>query len=147
MYPHTHRLPISYKKGNGFDIKYANHFMREGYALPLYKYRQERIHTRMGYVQYIYKNRDTYSAFEDFSFPIVLYDRKGIIAAANKRFRDFTEIKEDDIRPGKINIFDYLDDENAGLLETAHNAFDGKGGATSMFITICIEKILASLQE
>ena len=90
------------------------------------KYHPERIHKRVDYVQYIYKHRDTYSAFESFMFPIVIYDRNGTISAANKMFRDFTEIKQDDIQFEKTNIFDYLNDRNAGLLEVAHNAFDGK---------------------
>ena len=90
------------------------------------KYRPERVHKRVDYVQYIYKHRDTYSAFESFMFPIIVYDRDGIVAAANSMFREFTEIKEDDIKLNKINIFDYLDDRNAGLMEAAHNIFDGK---------------------
>lgn len=94
--------------------------------MALYKYRPERIHKRMGYVQYAYKNRDTYSAFEDCTFPIALYNRDGIIAAVNKRFYDFTGVKDIDIQHGKINIFELFDNENAGLLEAARNAFDGK---------------------
>ena len=90
------------------------------------KYRPERIHTRIDYVQYIYKLRDEYSAFESFMFPIVIYNRDGTIAAANSMFRDFTGIKEDDIKFKKINIYDYLDETNAGLVEAARNAFDGK---------------------
>ena len=92
----------------------------------MYKYRPERVHTRVGYVRYIYRLRDTYSAFESFMFPIVIYGRGGIIAAANSMFRDFTEIKKDDIQLEIINIFDYLDDKNAGLVEAARNVFDGK---------------------
>ena len=90
------------------------------------KYHAERVHKRVGYVQYIYKMRDTYSAFESFMFPIVIYRRDGTIAAANKDFRYFTEITEVDIQIEKINLYDYLDDTNAGLVEAAHNAFNGK---------------------
>ena len=90
------------------------------------KYHPDRVHKRVDYAQYIYKMRDTYSAFESFIFPIVIYSRDGTIAAANKDFRYLTEIKEDDIQLKKVNIFDYLDDTNAGLIEAARNAFDGK---------------------
>ena len=93
--------------------------------MALYKYRPERIHTRMSYVQYIYINRGVYSAFELFSFPIVIYARDGVVAAANRMFRDFTEIKDDDIRLGKINIFDYIDNSNDGLDEAVRMAFSG----------------------
>jgi len=58
-------------------------------------------------------------------FPIVIYSRDGTIAAANKDFRYFTEITEDDIQIEKINLYDYLDDTNAGFVEAAHSAFDG----------------------
>ena len=93
--------------------------------MALYKYHPERIHTRMSYVQYIYINRGVYSAFELFSFPIVIYARDGVVAAANRMFRDFTEIKDDDIRLGKINIFDYIDNSNDGLDEAVRMAFSG----------------------
>jgi len=81
----------------------------------------------VGYVQYIYKNTDLYPTnFENFSFPIVIYDRDGIITAANWHFRGIAGITSDDIKNGTVNVFDRLNDKNAGLVEAAHNAFDGR---------------------
>ena len=88
------------------------------------KYDPERVYKRVDYVRYIYRLRNEYSAFESFMFPIVIYSRDGTIAAANSMFRDLTIITETDIQLGKINIFDYLDNSNAGLFKAAQNAFD-----------------------
>ena len=90
------------------------------------KYNSDSVHKRVDYVQYIYKNKIYPTNFEYFYFPIAVYDRDGIIAAANRKFRDLTEIMEADIAQKKTSIFDYLDDENSGLAEAARNAFDGK---------------------
>ena len=93
--------------------------------MALYKYRLERLNARIGYVQYIYSLRETKKAFDNFIFPIVVYSRDGTITAANRKFREFTKIKEDNIQLEKINIFDLLDNENTELVEAAHMAFSG----------------------
>jgi len=81
----------------------------------------------VGYVQYIYHNTDRHpNNFENFTFPIVVYDRNGIITAANQDFRDISGVVPDDIHNGTVNIFDHLNDKNAGFVETAQNVFDGK---------------------
>ena len=91
------------------------------------KYNPDSVHKRVGYVQYIYQNTDLYPTnFEVFSFPIVVYDRNGIITAANKCFRELAGVMSDDILGGAVNIFDCFDDHNAEFVEAAHNAFDGK---------------------
>ena len=93
--------------------------------MALYKYRHERIHTRMGYVKYLFTHEYNLSLFDSFSFPIIVYDSDGIITAANMDFRNLTEIKEDDIQQKKVNIFDYIDKENDGLEEAVRMAFSG----------------------
>jgi len=92
----------------------------------LNKYHPERIHKRVDYVQHLYWDNELYSLFEGFIYAIAVYGRDGIIEAANRKFRDFTKIRGDEIQLKKINIFDYIDDTNVGLVEAAHNAFDGK---------------------
>ena len=92
----------------------------------MYKYRHERLQSRMDHVQYMYQIRESSAVFENFVFPIVIYARDGTIAAANKRFRKLAEIREDDIQRKKANIFDYIDNnDNYGLEEAVHIAFSG----------------------
>jgi len=93
--------------------------------VALYKYNFERIHTRMNYIQYLFTHKNHRSLFDSFLFPIVVYDRDGTIAAANNMFRDFTGINEDDIQLKKVNIFDYIENENDGLEEAVRMAFSG----------------------
>ena len=90
------------------------------------QYNPERVHTRVAYIQYIYKNEIYPEAFDNFVLPIAVYGRSGIIAKANDTFRKLTGIRSDDIQNGAVNIFACLDDKNTVLTEAAHNAFDGK---------------------
>ena len=90
------------------------------------KYNPERVHTRVGYIQYIYKNEIYPEAFENFVLPLAVYDRGGIIAQANDTFRKLAGLRSDDIQNGAVNIFERLDDKNTVLIEAAHNVFDGK---------------------
>ena len=91
------------------------------------KYNPENVHKRVDYVQYIYKNTALYpNNFENFTYPIAVYNRDGIIAGANKFFRKLAGITMDDIRRKKANIFDCLNDKNTGLLEAAHEVFDSR---------------------
>ena len=91
------------------------------------KYNPDSVHKRVGYVQYMYNNTDLFPTnFESLSFPIAVYNRDGIITAANKYFREVAGILSDDIKNGIVNIFDCLDDKNAEFVEAVHNAFDGK---------------------
>ena len=89
------------------------------------KYNPYSVHRRVDYVQYIYKNKIYPNHFEDFYFPIAVYDRNGIIAEANRKFRNLAKITENEIRDKKANIFDYINASDTGLAEAAHNAFDG----------------------
>ena len=79
----------------------------------------------MDYVKHIYSLRSSSTVFDNFSFPIVVYDRDGKITAANYMFCEFTEITEDDIQLNRVSIFDYIDNENAGLEEAVRIAFSG----------------------
>jgi hypothetical protein len=90
------------------------------------KYDAERVHKRVDYIQYIYKNKDYPNNFEDFILPIAVYSRNGTIAGVNKIFRKLTKITEDDLQLEKANIFSLLNEKETGLAEAAHNAFDGK---------------------
>ena len=89
------------------------------------KYNPDSVHKRVDYIQYIYKNKDYPNNFEYFILPIAIYDRTGIIAGANKKFRNLVRITEDNIQNGTVNIFDCLDDKQTRLVETVHNTFDG----------------------
>jgi len=78
------------------------------------------------YVQFIYTNADKHpDIFETLPLPIAAYGRDGVVAGANRIFRELVDITEDDIRLGKVNIHDCLNDNDAALTEAAHNAFDG----------------------
>ena len=90
------------------------------------KYNQDSVHRRVDYVQYIYKNKVYPNHFEDFYFPIAVYDRDGIIAEANRKFCNLAKMTENEIRDKKANIFDCLNENDAELAEATHNAFDGK---------------------
>ena len=90
------------------------------------QYNPERVHTRVGYIQYIYKNEIYPEAFDNFVLPLAVYDLNGIITQANDTFRKLAGLGSDDIQNGAVNIFERLGDKNTGLAEAAHNAFDGK---------------------
>ena len=90
------------------------------------QYNPERVHTRVGYIQYIYKNEIYPEAFDNFVLPLAVYGRNGIITQANDTFRKLAGLRSDDIRNGAVNIFERLDDKNTVLTEAAHSAFDGK---------------------
>ena len=87
------------------------------------QYSADSVHKRIDFAQYTFKQYP--SSFDDLQFPIVVYSRDGVIAGANRYFRNIAEITVDDIQLEKLNIFDYLDDKNVVLIEAAHNAFDG----------------------
>ena len=86
------------------------------------------VHLRVFIVQEVYAKKSEY--FEDFQSPVAAYDCDGIIARANKKFRDFLGIAKEDISNGKINFFDYLDKENTMVAGYAHNAFGGEEKVT-----------------
>jgi len=92
----------------------------------LNRYNPESVHKRVDYIRFNYKNKDFPNNFENFVYPIVLYDRSGIITDANKAFRFLTRITQDDILNGAVNIFYHLSANQKGLSETARNAYDGK---------------------
>ena len=92
----------------------------------MYKYRHERIFSRMEYLRYVYTHREAHSSFENFMFPVVVYGRDGTIEAASKEFREIAKIEDGDIPQKKANIFDYIDNEdNYGLEEAVRMAFRG----------------------
>ena len=81
----------------------------------------------MDYVQYIYTHTDKHPTYyEDLSFPSAVYDRDGVIIRVNEIFRQIAGITPDHIQLGKVNIFDCLNGDCAGLVEAAHHAFDVK---------------------
>ena len=91
------------------------------------RYNADSVHRRVDYTRYIYRNTDIYpTAFESLSYPIAAYGRDGIIAGANKYFRDVAGITADEVQNGSVNFFDCLIENNALLLEAAHNAFNGE---------------------
>lgn len=76
---------------------------------------------RVDYIRYIYETAD--DLFETFGQPIAVYEPDGKIVLATKKYRELAEITEDDIKKGSVNIFDCLNDENAGMIEAARAAF------------------------
>ena len=88
------------------------------------QYSADSVHKRIDFAQYTFKQYP--SSFDDIQFPIVVYSRDGVIAGANRYFRNIAEVTVEDIQLNKLNIFDYLDDKNAVLIDAAHNAFDGE---------------------
>ena len=89
------------------------------------QYLPERVHTRVEYVHQTYMCRDTYKVFENFTYPISVYDESGKITEANDIFRKLAGVNEDEIHSGKVNLFDLLNG-NTKLADAAHQAFDGK---------------------
>jgi len=63
--------------------------------------------------------------FENFTYPISVYDESGKITDANNIFRKLAGINEDDINSGAVNLFELLNG-NTKLADAAHHAFDGK---------------------
>ena len=83
------------------------------------------IHDRVEYIRYMYDNTDKHpTAYELFVLPLAAYDENGVLLRADKKFRSFTGITEDDISNGRANIFDCLNKENKGILGAAKKAFD-----------------------
>ena len=104
------------------------------------KYQADKVHTRVDYVRYIYKNTDLFpNNFENFQFPVAVYSRDGEIAEANKYFRDIAGIASGDIRHEKVNIFDCLNKKSAGLIEAARNAFGGGESVYEGMRPLCAE--------
>ena len=85
------------------------------------------IHDRVEYVKYMFENTDKHpTAFELFILPLAAYDESGVVVRADKKFRAFTGITEDEIKNGSVNIFDCLNKENKGLVSAAKKAFTGE---------------------
>ena len=79
------------------------------------------------HIKYYYTHKDLFPRmFETFSNPIAIYDRDGVITGANKMFRTFAGIDEDDILIKNVNIFTCLNDKKKGLIESLHIAFNGE---------------------
>ena len=81
------------------------------------------VHFRVDVVQRDYTNNPKH--FENHILPIAAYDRDGIIAGANKLFRNLIGVSENDIQKGAINLYDYIDEKKVNLIDLAHNAFNG----------------------
>ena len=82
------------------------------------------IHDRVEYIRYMFDNADKHpTAYELFVLPIAAYDSDGKLVKADKKFRSFTGITEEDIRSGRANIFDCLNKENKGIVSAAKKAF------------------------
>jgi len=72
----------------------------------------------------MFDNTDRHpTAYELFVLPLAAYDNNGFLVRANKKFRSFTGITEDDIRNGSASLFDYLNKENTGIVGAAKKAF------------------------
>ena len=90
------------------------------------RYRPDRVHKRVDYIQFIYKNTIYPEALENFLLPIAIFGRDGTVAVANDMFRKLAGITKGDIEKGEVNIFTCLEEKHAGLSEAAYIAFDGK---------------------
>jgi len=85
------------------------------------------IHDRVEYIKYMFENTDKHpTAFELFVLPLAAYDKSGKLVSADKKFRAFTGISEEDIKSGSVNIFDCLNKENEGIVSAAKKAFTGE---------------------
>jgi len=85
------------------------------------------IHDRVDYIRYLFDNTDKHpTAFELFVLPLAAYDESGVLVRADKKFRSFTGVTEDDIRTGCVNFFDCLNKENKGIVGAAKKAFIGE---------------------
>jgi len=81
-------------------------------------YSAEKVHARVDYARYIYRNVAKHPiAFENFNFPIAVYEQNGKIAGANWVFRYLTGIEPDDIHSGRANIFDLIIDKDSEFAE------------------------------
>ena len=83
------------------------------------------IHDRVEYIRFIFINTGEHpTAYESFILPLAAYDSDGIMVRANQKFRRLTGITKDDIKNGRVNIFDYLNkEENKGIVGAARQAF------------------------
>ena len=89
------------------------------------KFDADAIHDRVEYIRYMFENTDKHpTAFDLFVLPTAVYDSNGVLVRADKKFRNFTGVTEDDIRTGRANIFDCLNKENEGIVSAAKKAFD-----------------------
>jgi len=87
----------------------------------------DNIHDRVDYIRYLFDNTDKHpTAYELFVQPLAAYDSDGKLVKADKKFRSFTGITEDDIKSGRANIFDCLNKENKGIVSAAKKAFIGE---------------------
>ena len=82
------------------------------------------VHIRVAYIQSVYRESDR--VFEMFMQPIAAYDKDGKIVKASRDFRKLSGITEEDIRTRSADIFDCLNNENAGITEAARSVFDEK---------------------
>lgn len=82
---------------------------------------------RVEYIRYLYDHTDEHpSAFDHFVLPLAVYDENGFLVRANKKFRSFTGITDDDIKNGCACIYDYLNKDNEGIISEAKKAFNGE---------------------
>jgi PAS domain-containing protein len=89
------------------------------------RYSVDKVNRRADFVQYMYLNTVRFPMeFECFVLPIAAYDREGKIVRANKYFRELAGISEDDVQEGRINFYECLNHENAGLVEAALGVFE-----------------------
>ena len=75
----------------------------------------------IGYVQCLYEKSDR--LFKSFVRPVAAFDRDGKIDRASKVFCEIAGMAEDDVRFRLANLFDWFNDWNAGLTETARGVF------------------------
>jgi len=90
-------------------------------------YKLESVRKRIGFIQFIYQQTATFpNNFENFSFPVAVYNRAGVVMGANKYFRTIAGISQEDVSLGKANIFKLLNDKGNGLVVAADAVFGGK---------------------
>ena len=81
------------------------------------------IQNRIDHAQYMYEHTDEYpTVYESFIYPLAAYESDGKIVRANEKFRRLTGLTQEEITNG-ASIYDYLNNENKGLISAAKKAF------------------------
>jgi hypothetical protein len=106
---------------------------REG--CPMSALSEKNLQQRVRHIRSMYECLDEFpNVFENFVFPVAIYDRDGKAIIANNCFRSLTIISNCDVKQGSANIFDCLNNEEAGIIEAARKAFDGNAEVVQNFV-------------
>lgn len=78
-------------------------------------------------VQSLMQNEsDDFSVVDQFSCPIAVFARRGVIYKANRTLIEKTDLSRDEITTGKISFLDRITNENFALAEAVEGVFYGK---------------------